>query len=207
PGDTPASLRQPPSFSTNAITAVDPNWTPPQVHEWSFGVQRQVGNNTVFELNYIGHHAVHLFGAYDANQAQIHSNGFLDAFKTVATGGDSPLIDQLLANDPNCAGETGSQCMADPNSAYFTDFSRGSVSAVAQTIGQTTDASGVPLPVSAGLSPFFFFKYPQFSNGFNVLDSGDWSWYHGLQAIYRGRFHDLTFQANYTYSKSMDTRS
>jgi hypothetical protein len=207
-GVTPASLRQPPSFSTNAITAVDPHWTPPQVHEWSLGIQRQIGNNTVFELNYIGHHAVHLFGAYDANQAQIRSNGFVDAFNTVAAGGDSPLIDQLLANDPGRpAGESGSAYLADPNSPYGSDFGLGSVSAVAQEIGLATDANGVPLAVSAGLPASFFFKYPQYGNGFNTLDSGDWSWYHGLQAIYRGRFHDLTFQTNYTYSKSMDTRS
>jgi carboxypeptidase family protein len=208
PSVTPASLRQPPSFSTNAITAVDPSWTPPQVHEWSLGIQRQVGSNTVFELNYIGHHAVHLFGAYDANQAQIRNNGFVDAFNTVAAGGDSPLIDQLLANDPGRPpGESGSVYLADPNSPYGSDFGLGSISAVAQEIGLATDVNGVPLTVAAGLSPSFFFKYPQYGNGFNVLDSGDRSWYHGLQAIYRGRFHDLTFQTNYTYSKSMDTRS
>jgi hypothetical protein len=208
PGVTPASLRQPPSFSTNAITAVDPNWTPPQVHQWSLGLQRQIGNNTVFELNYIGHHAVHLFGAYDANQARFRTNGFLDGFNVVAAGGDSPLIDQLLANDPNRpVGETGSQYVADPGSPYGTDFGRGSVAAVAQEIGLNTDINGVSLPVSAGLPSTFFFKYPQYGNGFNVLDSGDWSWYNALQATYRGRFHDLTFQANYTYSKSMDTRS
>src|SRR5438105_988252 len=166
PGITPASLRQPPAFSTDAITAVDPRWIPLQVHEWSFGIQRQVGNNTVFELGYVGHH-VHLFGAYDANQAQIRANGFLDAFNIVAAGGDSPLIDQLLANDPGCiaAGESGSAYLADPNSPYGSDLGLGSISAVAQTIGQATDASGIPLPVSAGCSPSFFFRYPQYSNG------------------------------------------
>jgi hypothetical protein len=208
PGVTPASLRQPPSFSTNAITVVDPKWTPAQVHQWSLGIQRQIGSNTVFELTYIGHHAVHLFGAYDANQSQIRDNGFLDAFNTVVAGGDSPLIDQLLANDPNRpSGETGSQYLADPSSPYGLDFGRGGVSAVAQEIGLNTDANGVPLPVSAGFPSTFFFHYPQYGNGFNTLDSGDWSWYNALQAVYRGRFHDLTFQANYTYSKSMDTRS
>jgi Carboxypeptidase regulatory-like domain len=208
-GLTPISLRQPPSFSTTSITAMDPNWTPPQVHEWSLSIQRQVGHDTVLELAYVGHHAVHLFGGYDSNQAQFRNNGFLNAFNAVAAGQDSPLIDQLLSNDPGriAANETGSVYLADPNSPYFTQFSLGSVAAVAQEIGIATDAGGVPLPVSAGLSPNFFFKYPQYAGGFIVLDSGDWSWYNGLQATYRGRFHGLQFQTNYTWSKSMDTRS
>ena len=207
--DSPTALRQPPAFSDNAITVVDPKWKPPQVHEWSLSVQRQLGNSTVVELAYIGHHAVHLFGGYDANQAKIRDNGFLDAFKTVAAGGDSPLIDQLLSNDPARiqAGETGSQFLAD-GGPYADDFSIGSVASIAQTIGQRTDASGVPLPVSAGFSPFFFFNYPQFANGFNVLDSNDVSSYHALQAqIHRNFSHGFTVQANYTWSKSMDTRS
>lgn len=205
-GQTPLSARQPVPFSTTRITVVDPNWTPPQVSEWSLSFQRQVGNRSVAELSYIGHHAVHLFGGYDANQAILGSNGFLNAFETVQAGNDSPLIDQLLANDPACSGKTGSQCLA-TGGPYHTAFARGSVAQVARTIGIRTDSSGNPLPVSAGLSPFFFFKYPQFAGAFDVLDSGDWSWYHGLQANYRGSYEALTYQLNYTYSKSLDTRS
>ena len=82
-GVTPLSLRQPASFSTTSITAVDPNWTPPQVHEWSLSVQRQVTRDSIAEIAYVGKHAVHLFGAYDTNQAIINSNGFLGAFNAV----------------------------------------------------------------------------------------------------------------------------
>lgn len=207
-GITPAAERTPPAFSTNGITIVDPHWTPPQVSQWSLSLQRQVGKNAVAELSYIGHHAVHLFGAYDANQAQINSNGFLTAFNAVAAGGDSPLIDQLLSNDPTRpSGETGSQWMRDSNSAYSPALGRGSVAEDALIIGQATDSSGVPLPVSAGLPSSFFFLYPQFAGAFDVLDSRDWSWYHGLQATYRGHYEALTYQFNYTYSKSEDTRS
>src|SRR5215469_4107390 len=82
-GVTPLSLRQPAPFSTTSITAVDPNWTPPQVHEWSLSVQRQVTHDSIAEIAYVGKHAVHLFGAYDTNQAIINSNGFLGAFNAV----------------------------------------------------------------------------------------------------------------------------
>lgn len=229
-GVTPLAARQPASFSTSSISVVDPNWTPPQVHEWSLSVQRQIGRDTLFELAYLGKHAVHLFGGYDANQAQFRNNGFLNAFNSVAAGGDSPLIDQLISNDPgyqsvissgfsatqsqyirgSCVQPDGSNPCS--GSAYGADFAHGSVAAVAAELGSITSASGTSLPVAAGLSPTFFFKYPQFagqvaSPGFIVLDSNDWSWYHGLQASYHGRFHGLQFQTNYTYSKSMDTRS
>jgi hypothetical protein len=222
PGVTPLSLRQPAPFSTTSITAIDPNWTPPQVHEWSLSVQHQSSRDSIFELAYVGKHAVHLFGGYDSNQALISNNGFLNAFNAVyqpflATGtpGDSPLIDSLVAKDPgfqslgvpatgsqylagSCPQGGGNPCNVSP---YASDFGFGSVAAVAADLGSIVPAD----------APFFF-KFPQFSGqpaspGFIVLDSNDWSWYHALQTSYHGRFHELQFQANYTWSKSEDTRS
>ena len=231
-GVTPLSLRQPAPFSTTSITAVDPNWTPPQVHEWSLSVQRQVTHDSTFEIAYVGKHAVHLFGAYDTNQTIINSNGFLGAFNAVyqpwlssggtngGVPGNNALVNSLVANDPtyqSVAGQypgvTGSQYLAgtcpqsdgtDPcaaNSPYGGDFALGSVAAVGADLGSIVPAN----------APFFF-KYPQFSGqpaspGFIVLDSGDWSWYHAMQAQYHGRYRGLQFQANYTWSKSQDTRS
>lgn len=228
-GQTPISLRQPIPFSTSSVSAIDPNWTPPQVHEWSLSVQRQVSRETVFEIAYVGKHAVHLFGGYDANQVQFRNNGFLDAFKTVQAGEDSPLIDNLISQDPgyqavlsggaiatqsqylagSCIQGGGNPCNGSP---YASDFGHGGVAAVAAELGSISSASGTSLPVAAGLSPTFFFKYPQFASqtaspGFVVFDSGDWSWYNAMQASYHGRFHGLQFQTNYTWSKNMDTRS
>src|SRR5215470_8888798 len=123
-GCDPTSLRQPPNYTqcpscaSNFNTVVDPRWTPPQTYMWSFGIQRELPHKLVWETNYIGRKGVHLFGAYDANQAKIRSNGFLDAYNIVAAGGDSPLMDQLLANDSACSGETGSQCLFNGDSTY-----------------------------------------------------------------------------------------
>jgi len=207
-GVTPLQFRQPPSFSRAAITVVDPNWRPSQVYEWSFGIQRQIARDTVLEMDYLGHRGVHLYGANDANQVQIFNNGFLDAFKIVQTGGDSTLIDQLLANDSRKpASLTGSQWLATSGSPYNAAFNRGSVAEVAYAIAQRTQG-GVPLVVVDGLSPFFFLAYPQFSGAMNVLDSNDFSTYHALQTVVRHNFRrGLTFQAAYTWSKSLDTRS
>ena len=37
----------------------------------------------------VGRRAYHLLGAYNVNQAQIYSNGFMDAFSTVKAGGEA----------------------------------------------------------------------------------------------------------------------
>src|SRR3989442_3856622 len=131
-------------------------------------------------MNYIGHRAVHLYGAYDANQVEIFSNGFLDAFKILQAGGTNPLIDQLLANDSRKpAGMTGSQWLPSSKSPYFSAFSRGSVAEVAYAIAQRTEG-GVPLLMKDGLSPFFFLSYPQFNVAINMPDSKASSTFHSL---------------------------
>ena len=211
---TPTQLRTPPPFSNNAITVVDPNWKPPQTYMWSFGIQHELPKKIVFEMDYLGRKGVHLYGAYDANQAKIRQNGFLNAFNTVAAGGDSPLMDQLMQAVPGCCGgdPTGSAWLADngPNgSPYNTDLVTGRVAEMAALLQQNgTD-------VAAGLSPTFFLSYPQFSGsfpsspgGFVVLDSHDYSTYNSLQTVVRRSFENgLTFQASYVWSKSLDTRS
>ena len=208
---SPTDLRQPPPFSNNFNTVVDPNWKPPQTYMWSFGIQRELPYKLIWETNYVGRKGIHLFGAYDANQAKIRSNGFLAAFNTVAAGGDSPLIDQLLANDPNCQGkgETGSQCLFNGDSSYSSDLSGGRVARMAARL----QADG--LDVAAGLPNTFFVSYPQFSGqapstsgGLVVFDSHDFSTYNALQTEVRRSFSNgFTFQASYAWAKSIDTRS
>jgi hypothetical protein len=211
---TPLQLRTPPSFSNNQITVVDPNWKPPQTYMWSFGIQRELPKKIVWELDYLGRKGTHLYGGYDANQAKIRSNGFLAAFNTVAAGGDSPLIDQLMQSVSGCCGgdPNGSSWLRDsgPNGSPYNNFLvKGRVAGLAAQLQQ----DGVD--VAAGLPPTFFISYPQFSGafpsspgGFVVLDSHDFSTYNGLQTVLRRSFQNgLTFQASYVWSKSLDTRS
>ena len=78
---------------------IDPNLKTPRTHQWSFNIQREVAKNTMLDVAYIGRRAYHLLGAYNVNQAQIFTNGFLDAFNTVKAGGDSALMNNLLKAD------------------------------------------------------------------------------------------------------------
>lgn len=218
---TPSQLRTPPPFSNNANAVVDPNWRPPQTYMWSLGIQRELPQKMVLEINYLGRKGVHLFGAYDANQVKTRENGFLAAIQKVGNGGDSQLIDQLMqfvdgyANRPP-QDVTGSQWLADSNvdttqfaeNPFNSDFVNGRVAKMAAGLGQDrTD-------VAAGLPDTFFYSYPQFAGtgrgttGLTVFDSHDFSTYNALQAQVRRAFvNGFSFQASYVWSKSIDTRS
>lgn len=203
-GLTPEQLRQPPAFSRSSVTAMDPNWHPAQVSEWGLSVEHELPQHMVLTVQFIGKHAVHLYGGYNANQVNVTSNGFLQAFKTVQSGGDSSLMDQLLSADPHVAkGQTGSQYVRD---AYSGDFALNSVGALADSLSKF-EVKGMGLAQASGLSPYFFLPLPQFAGGFDVLDSNDWSHYNALQIQMQRRFGGLTFQASYSLAKSMDTRS
>jgi hypothetical protein len=205
-GVTPVQLRQPASFSSNSITVTDPDMVNPKTHEWGLSVQREVGWDTVVQLNYIGRRGRNLYGGYNANQAEIFSNGFLDAFNVVKAGGESALVNQLLGPDPaRRATETGSQ---EVRRLFLSDLKLNNVAGLASTLGRRTGAGGRPLVELSGLGPFFFFPYPQFAGGLLVLDSHDFSTYNGLEVVVEKRVSGgLNFQANYTLSKSLDTRS
>ncbi|MGH9914679.1 MAG: TonB-dependent receptor domain-containing protein, partial [Pyrinomonadaceae bacterium] len=171
-GATPETLRQPIPFSNAALTVVDPSLRSPKTSQWGLSVQREIGWNSVVEVNYIGRRGVGLYGAYDANQVDIFGNGFLDAFNTVKAGGDSPLINSLLQADARRPAEqTGSQFF---RSLFTTELNLNSVAATAIQLAQRSNPNDtVPVFVRSGFSPTLFQSYPQFSNGVNVLDSND----------------------------------
>src|SRR4029079_7508030 len=178
PTQTPAQLRQPPAFSTNSISVIDPDLQYPQVHEWSLSVQREVGNN-VLEVNYIGKHAVHLLGGYNVNQANIFASvprviefTFLDAFTRVGSNAssNSPLINLIMSGNANNNGGT-----ARFRALNTTNIPQGSVAAAALIVSQRTCGTD---DISAGICtnaqsgrrlldlygfPFLLQPYPQFT--------------------------------------------
>jgi hypothetical protein len=202
---TPTQLLSPPTYSSSTITVVDPNFKMPTTHEWGLSIQRQIAPSTILEVDYIGRRAYHLFGAYNANQADTLNNGFVDAFNVVKAGGDSRLIDSLtLADSRRGANETGSQMV---RRLFQTQLNLNSVAAVANSLA-TRIQNGKSVVALSGQNPFFFTPYPQFLGGVNVIDSNDFSTYHALQAQVQRRFlGGLEAQFAYTFSKSLDTRS
>ena len=205
PSTKPADMELPQAFSSSGITVVDPAMKTPTTHQWAFGIQREVARRTVLDISYLGRRAYHLFGAYNANQVDIYGSGFLDAFNTVKAGGESPLINRLTTADSRKnTGESGSQMV---RRLYATELTQNSVGAIAGGLA-TRLQSGRSVTDLSGAGPFALIPYPQFSGGTRVLDSNDFSTYHALEAQIERRFtNGFSFQASYTFSKSLDTRS
>ncbi|MGC8792519.1 MAG: carboxypeptidase regulatory-like domain-containing protein [Bryobacteraceae bacterium] len=207
PSVKPSELAQPAPFSNNLITVVDPQFKMPTTHMWSLSIQREIAHRTVLDVTYIGRRAYHLFGAYDANQAEIFRNGFLEAFKVVKAGGESDLMNRLLRADSRLRPcETGSQMV---RRLYASTLDLNSVAALAASIA--TRLQGTParsVTDLSGMGPFFFIPFPQFGGGMRVIDSNDFSTYHTLEIQVERRFSGgLHYQVSYTWAKSLDTRS
>jgi hypothetical protein len=229
---TPLAFRTPPPFSVNTLTVVDPDLSYPRTHQYGFSVQREIGWNSVIEVNYIGRQGRKLFGGYDANQVDITNNGFLAAFRqlqdpaTRASVLTNPnfLINQLMAGDSRLsAGQTGSQFLLGQslgtglvsvrlaNGQTATNVvDAGSVAQAAFIIAQGTRSGNTTTPNFQlnGFNPFFFQLYPQFSGAVNVIDNNDRSRYNALEVQLSRRFNrGIGFQVSYTLAKSEDTRS
>ncbi|MEO8597038.1 MAG: TonB-dependent receptor [Candidatus Solibacter sp.] len=204
PTAKPSALYQPAAFSSASNTVVDPNLQTPRTHQWALNIQREVARNTIVDIAYIGRRATHLLGAYNVNQTQIFTNGFLDAFNIVKAGGESTLMNTLLSKDTRLnAGETGSQMVRRLNASSLT---LNSVGALASSIA-TRLQNGVSVTQLSANQPFVLIPFPQFST-LNVLDSNDFSTYHGLEAqLTRRLSRGISFNVAYTWSKSLDTRS
>jgi hypothetical protein len=214
PTSTPLALTTPPAYSTNSLTVGDPNIQTPTVSMWGLSIQHELVKNTVFTLTYIGNHGTHLYGGYDSNQSEINSNGFLAAFKQVQAGQDSPLMTQIISSDTRrTTGQSGTAFIQKNYAGYISSAANnvgGLANALAQRLqnATATNPNGVPLVVSSGLPANFFKPYSQYLGGLFVLQTRDYSNYNGLQAQLEKRFSQgFLVTVNYTYSKTLDTRS
>ncbi|MDQ3418421.1 MAG: TonB-dependent receptor [Acidobacteriota bacterium] len=205
PTVSPEDFLQPPPVGSGSIRVMDPNLQTPITHAWAISYQRALFKNSLFEIAYVGRRADHLFGAYDVNQAEIFDNGFLEAFKTVQAGGESALLNQLVAPDTRrLATETGSQMI---RRLFSSTLDLNGVASLADGIASRVQG-GRTLPELSGLGAHFFFPYPQFLDGVSVIDSEDYSRYHALEMKLERRFADgYSYLFGYTLSRSKDTRS
>lgn len=226
-GVTPLALTTPPAYSANSITVSDPNTRTPTVGMWGLSIQHELAKNTVLTVAYIGNHGTHLYDGYDSNQVEYRSNGILSNFLalqaagTGAGAGVAPLLDQITNADTR-KGSTStynfinntlcSGCLSGTggNVALATNAVASLANTLANRLQNATTANpnGVPLVVTAGLSPTLLKPYQQYLGGVFVLQSGGYSNYNGLQFQLDKRFSQgYSITVNYTYSKSMDTRS
>ena len=205
PATKPTDLQQPIPFSSNSITVLDPAFKTPTTHQWALSIQREIFKRTVLDVSYIGRRGYHLFGAYNANQAQIFNNGFVDAFKIVKAGGESDLINRLTAADSRKnAGESGSAMV---RRLYSSNLDLNAVASLASALA-TRLQGGRSVTDLSGMGAFPIIAYPQFGGGVNVVDANDFSTYHALEVQLERRMASGIYgQISYTWAKSLDSRS
>jgi carboxypeptidase family protein/TonB-dependent receptor-like protein len=63
------------------VLGFDPNLHTGKVHSWSFGIQREITKDTVFEARYVGTRGRDLWRRYGLNETNLIENGFLEEFK------------------------------------------------------------------------------------------------------------------------------
>ncbi len=204
PSVTPSSLSQPPAFSNNSITVVDPNFRSAVTNQWSLSLQREIMKKTVLEVSFFGRRGYGLMGAYGAHQADIYRNGFVQGFNEVKAGGESSLFNRVLSADSRInAGETASRMI---RRLFPNDLSNNNAGGLAANFAARLQG-GRSVTDLSGAGPYFFWPFPQFSN-VSTIDSNDFSTYNGLEFLVERRFSsNLFINANYTFSKSLDTRS
>jgi hypothetical protein len=68
------------NFSGTTLYSTLSNLRSPYVTNWSFGIQRQLPKNVVFEARYVGNKGTHIWHGYNQNEVNILENGFLKEF-------------------------------------------------------------------------------------------------------------------------------
>ncbi|HUR36215.1 MAG TPA: TonB-dependent receptor [Terriglobales bacterium] len=216
PPSTPLALRTLPA-GVGSVTVADPNMRTPKVNMFGFSFEREIMKNTVFSLTYNGRHGVGLYGAYNTNTADIRNNGFLTEFLKIKADPtyQSALFNQIFAADTRRGAQTGTT-WARSAAGFGTSFNQNNVAGIAQTISTTicttstctAGNNGVPLLTASGMPLTFFQPFSQVRGGMIVLDTKDYSTYHGLTTQIERRFSNgLQFQVSHTWSKSLDVRS
>jgi len=195
----------------NGLWTFDPKLRVPYVQQWSFGIEREIANNTAIEVRYVGNHAVKMFRAVDFNEVNIFENGFLQEFLNAKTnlainGGTSfapgaagtvslPIFSTLFTGIASGSAFT--------NSTFINQLNNNNIGTMAFTLANsaTYRANRANLTINGQPAPNFFLANPNAAFA-RLLTNNSYSNYHSFQAEIRRRLsRGLQLQANYTFSK------
>jgi hypothetical protein len=80
------------------FSAYDPNLATPYTQNFTLSINRSLSRNVTLDVQYIGTISKKLQGSYNINTSDVFYNKELfDALTVTRAGGDSPLLDQMLA--------------------------------------------------------------------------------------------------------------
>lgn len=85
------------TFLNRSLATINPQIKSPHSQQWSFGIQREIVRNGVFEIRYVGNRTVNGWLSKDINEINIFENGFLKEFKNAQNN-----LAIFRAANPNC---------------------------------------------------------------------------------------------------------
>jgi Carboxypeptidase regulatory-like domain len=184
---------------------------------WNLELQRQLAENTTFEIRYIGTKGTKLWGTVNLNQIDaLHRNKDLfDAFNTVRAGGESPLLTQILMGTN--LGGTGAQAVngstwtgamaVRTNTTTRAYLANGSVGAFLDYLNTNTTGTGSSnrgaLLRRNGFPENYVVVNPQFAT-VSILNNLGNSTYHSMQMQFTRRLtKGFTNTTTWTWSRSI----
>ncbi len=186
-----------PSTRSTSTVVFAPNLSTGYVQHYSLTIQREVLRNTVIEVGYVGTRGTKMFVDLNLNQARIYQD-FLPAFRELQAF--------RASGAPVSAGNTLVRIFGSASAAISSIgasiIDQGTVGGAADSM----DRANYTRYAAAGLSDFYLRNYPQFNQVIMGTNDGR-SYYNSLQLSLRRQAGAVRFNANYTFSKSMDNIS
>jgi hypothetical protein len=193
-----------------AAFAVDPQLKVPRTSEYSFGLSREIGFNSVFEVRYVGSRGSNLMRAADFNQVDIRSNGFAADFNRAVNNCRAQGATLAGTGDPLFRCTNAAFNAAIPGSVPLTVFPNlGS----AGLLSNATILSQIQQGIPADLAVTYIINALTGTVKFNanpnifvadVVNNNAYFRYNSLQMELRRRFaNGLWLNANYTFEKEL----
>ncbi len=217
---------------TNSVNVYDPNIKVPYSQSWTFGLQRELDRNTVFEARYVGTRNLRGWTTYNLNAVEnnIAENGLLAEFRlaqanlaaNIAAGrgsnfryfgpntGTNPLPITLAYFSGRPAAQAGTA--ANYSSSNFA--SNTFVNTLARnnplpgTYAANLDAQATfrANAITAGLPANFMLTNPGLRGGANFTGNGGYTRYDALQMEVRRRLSaGVSVQANYQFGRTFES--
>ena len=177
-----------------AAFAVDPHLQVPRTSEYSFGIQREIGFNSVLEIRYVGSRGNNLMRASDFNQIDIRSNGFAADFNRA-------LANFNLTGNAACVSAGCQPLTVFPNLVGGGLLTNATV--LSQLTGGTPADLAVTYVINALQGTVKFNANPSIFVA-DVVNNDAFFRYNSLQVELRRRFaKGFWMNANYTFEKEL----
>ncbi len=179
----------------------DPSLATPYVQQWNLSIQQEVAGG-ILEARYVGNHATKSFRAFDYNQVNINTSGFLGEFQNAYNNGIASQQSGRAFDPRFNAAVPGSVPLpllnTFPSQGLLTNATIVNLIQT-QQVGELAHTYQINRLVPANFS---FYQNP-LSLGLNVMTNYSNSSYNAFQMDYTRRLRNTQFQVNYAYAKVM----